>query len=327
MTTVVNTTSTELKRVLGQVPLAQLMARIAEDGDPLALAEFHNHRTPFRWRGGESLRFAEFLGRLRDLPQARRWCGSNPMVLERAYDLTVAKFSNLPRASDQGQVDSDPSLNHQGGNCRCYFAACIRHIRKKLREMTTSDNIQREYLAARCVQGLVMRHFLLSCLDRRRHMPGRWGLSCWSVKGVWFILYVPSAMRPHQLHAWLKTHLTDIDPTRPGARERAQEIINNLILRREPGSARHALLERASSQSARSKDTPGAMVEQMASQGLATTVAEEKGRNIHLLRPVIQALGPEKLADMIRTIFDDLECGRYRDGRVARSLWTQPGQL
>jgi len=327
MTAVVGTTCTELKPVLGQVPLAQLITRIASHGDTLALAEFHNHRTPFRWRGGESYRFVEFLGRLRDLPQARRWCGTDPLALERAYDLTVAKFSNLPRATEQSQVNADADVKYPGPDCRYYFTACMRQIRRKLGEMTTADDIQQEYVAARCLQGLVMRHFMLSCLDCRRRSPGRVSPYFWSVDGVTLCLYMPSAMSTRQRQEWLKAHITDIDPIRPDERHRVQEIIDNLILRREPRSTHHALLERVSAQLARSQDMPEAIVEQLASQGLAKTVAEEKARNIELQRPAIQALGPENLACMIRTIFDDLECGRFQDGHVARAFGLSPASF
>ena len=185
--------------------------------------------------------------------------------------------------------------------------------------METTNDIDQEYVAARCLQGLVMRHFMLSCLDCRRRSPGRVSQYFWSVDGVTLCLYMPSAMSTRQRQEWLKTHITDIDPNRPDEQHRVQEIIDR-ILRRHVGSTSQSLAGRTYEHLTRSPDSPDALVAQMTSQGLAETVAEEKARNISQQRPAIQALGAEKLAGLVRTIFDDLECGRFQDGRVARAF-------
>jgi len=54
--------------------------------------------------------------------------------------------------------------------------------------------------------------------------------------------------------------------------------------------------------------------------GLAETVACEKEENFELQRPTIRALGPEKLKELIHTIFNELACGKYIEKDVACSF-------
>lgn len=235
----------------------------------------------------------------------------------------MAKFTNLP---DSAHARIDADLKYENVNCRYYFAACIRQIRRKLGEMKTTNDVDQDYLAARCLQGLVMRHFMLSCLDCRRRSPSRVSPCFWSVDGVTLCLYMPSAMGRKQRRTWLNSNVTDIDPRRPGERQRVQEIIDRLIVHR--GRIRSVdAVNPTPEQPARSLDSPENLVAQMASQGLARTVAEEKARNIAKQRPAIRALGAERLAELVRRIFEDLECSRYEDGRVARAFNLSPASF
>jgi hypothetical protein len=51
--------------------LLQLADRIAREGDEGALDELHDHRKVFGYRGGELLRLAEFVDRLRQEDRSR----------------------------------------------------------------------------------------------------------------------------------------------------------------------------------------------------------------------------------------------------------------
>ena len=90
------------QRPYGRLSLVELAERVAGDADSHALSEFHGHRTPFRMQGGPRLSLVSFLDAVCGTSYARRLVNGSQMLLERAYDLTVDKFSNLPSLAEEG---------------------------------------------------------------------------------------------------------------------------------------------------------------------------------------------------------------------------------
>jgi hypothetical protein len=76
--------------VYRHLSLLQLADRIARESDGGALHELHDRRKVFCYRGGELLRLAEFVDRLRREDHSRSWCGGDSGIVDRAYDLTIA---------------------------------------------------------------------------------------------------------------------------------------------------------------------------------------------------------------------------------------------
>jgi hypothetical protein len=298
-----------------RLSLVALIARIAQASDPAALNEFHNQRTPFTWRNGQPLRFIEYVGKLRELRLARQWCGHDPLVIEQAHDLTVGRFTNLPRAlALSGQ---SPSVVKQDGpDCRCYYMAYLRHIRKKLKVQPAMDELQREHLAAHCLQVLVMRHFYFSCMECRRRLPSPVTRYLWSASSAAMCLCMPAEMSGRRRRAWLEANVPEIDARRPGERQRVQQIIDRLLIRRQvlPLSLNAQPVDATGS-------NPAAVIGQDSDcVDLAAAVAQEKAANILLQRPAIQSLGRQRLKALIRRIFEDLAAGSYQDGQVAQSF-------
>ena len=302
-----------------QLSLVDLVRRIACDGDSNALREFHNHRTIFRWRGGEVICFIEHVDRLVQQSQARTWCGFDPLVLEQARDLTVAKFSNLPpdaRTRDEGTL---APMKRHGPDCRCYFMAFLRHASKRLRNLGAVDELERDELAAKCLQGLVRRHFYLSCLECRRRAAGPVTRYFWSTGSGTLCLWMPSQMSGARRRTWLETHVADADPRRPGERQRVQEIIRQGLPQPSRISLDAAAGQRSQMEAMLTPDEAFTLRD-VSTKGLAEAVAQEKGHQIARQRQAIRALGRQKLVELIRTIFADLTRGEYEDGRIARTF-------
>ena len=86
-------------RVYQSLSLANLTERIVRYDDRDALREFHDHRPLFLIRGKSPMLLAEFVDELCRCQWTLRFSNSNSAILDRAYDLTIDKFSNIPATS------------------------------------------------------------------------------------------------------------------------------------------------------------------------------------------------------------------------------------
>jgi hypothetical protein len=127
---------------------------------------------------------------------------------------------------------------------------------------------------------------------------------------------MPIEMPGSRCRAWLETNVRDVDPSRPGERERIQAAIDRLWARRKVLSldrlSKHEKAVGADAGSGRSF-----VEEEMSTHGLAGFVAEEKAENIADQRPTIRALGPSRLRKLIMTVFDSLAEDRFNAERIA----------
>jgi len=81
----------------GDLSLTDLIKRIVEKDDLLALDEFHKNRSLFRFNNGPPLRFTDFLNELRENTIDKKRAGTDLFeIADYAYDLTLDKFNNLP---------------------------------------------------------------------------------------------------------------------------------------------------------------------------------------------------------------------------------------
>ena len=85
-----------------KLSILDLAERIVLSSDKEALREFHDHRTVFRFKGSRSMLFGQFLDKLRTSRLAYHFTEGNDHLLDRAYDLTVEKFFNIPQC-DSGE--------------------------------------------------------------------------------------------------------------------------------------------------------------------------------------------------------------------------------
>ena len=112
-----------------QLSLVALIKKIVDESDTLALEEFHNNRTVFRFRSGEKreLRFVEFLNGLCHRVEKDKSLGRQAFeIAAKAYDITLDKFSNLPEQSSsplKADLDKDRAERGGGSDCRLYYKA------------------------------------------------------------------------------------------------------------------------------------------------------------------------------------------------------------
>lgn len=102
-----------------QMALVELIRRVVWRADVQALCELHENRPLFRHQNSQPLLLVDFLVRLKQWAQSRRWCQSQPMVLEQAFDQTLAKFLNIPGKNELYQEPTETL----GPDCRYYYRA------------------------------------------------------------------------------------------------------------------------------------------------------------------------------------------------------------
>ena len=293
------------------LPLLELAELIADKADRTALHELHDQRKLFYYHSRQALRLAEFVDRLRLEDRSRLWCGGDPEIVEKAYDLTIGKFSNLPLRQSERSACSGKG---EGPDCRYYFRAFLEHVSKKLDPKQMESELQRERFVAGLLQNLVMRHFYLSCLECWRSFQKLARRYVWKVDGYPLVVWLPLDIPSGSSRAWLEANVGEAHPQRTGERDRVQAAIDRITTRRkmlslDTGNGVEAV-------AAPDRFTLSSEEDEVVTD-LSQTVAEEKVRTIRCQRPAIQELGANKLRGLILRVFDDLAKGSYEPGRVA----------
>jgi len=296
-------------RHLSLVRLAEL---IAHNSDRKALQELHNNRTMFYYHSDRPLHLAEFTDKLRQSKQGWRWCNQNAEILERAYDLTISKFINLP---DQKKTGQDVKLD--GPDCRYYFEAFVRHAKKKVDTESYNNEAEREIQMAGLLQNLVIRHFRLSCQECCRRVRELTRRYLWKLDGYTVSVMLPIQIPGSQCSKWLTDNIPDIDPSRPGERDRVQAVVDRLLTRQKVVSLENVDKSKIA---ANPPCLQPEIEQEMTVRGLADVVADEKAENISFQRTVIQQLGKDKLRQLIHHIFDSLTRGEYEAMNTADSF-------
>ena len=293
--------------------LLRLVELIAHNSDEKALQELHNNRRVFRYyTDKQPLRLAEFANRLRQSSHARQWCNGEAEILEKAYDLTISKFNNLPNPEN-----NYPEVKLEGPNCRYYYEAFVKQAAK----MTDSDfryrDDDKEKQMVKLLQNLIVRHFRLSCQEcsrRDRKLTTRY---LWQINGHTMEIFLPVDIEGRQREKWLADNIQDVDPTRSGERDCVQDMIDDLTRKRNILS-----LEDIEENTivANSPDFQLRIEQEITVKGLADVVAEEKAENIEVQRDAIQQLGKEKLRQLVRQVFDCLARGQYEVVKIAENF-------
>jgi len=294
--------------------LITLAQQIVEHDDSAALEELHANRGCFAHGKQHRLLMSDYLSCLREGRLGRRWCLDNIVLAERAYDLTLAKFLNLP----SGDSDFPGNSGSDGPDCRHYYRAFYRHAVRELKEQPAADMVEKELRAAHMLQKTVTRHFHLSCLECCRRAQKWVRRYRWKINGDDLVIWMPVEMSGALCGHWLKEHISDVDPSRPGERDRVQEIADRLLAHRSLLSLDH-LQEQGVCISADLNRGSLTLEGEIAAVGLARVVAEEKSEQIDQQRPSIRALGCNKLKRLVMSIFGSLIDGDFHAEQLARS--------
>lgn len=299
--------------------LEALLEEVVEHGDPEALRELHDNRFLFGRARERRLRLAEYVDRLRvaavnGIPSFRR-CSDD--VADRAYSLTIDKFSSLPRGnSNVGDEEGNEAPTRRAVNCLNYLRPVLTLYRAIVAEKPEMGALQRETLISRLLERHVVRHFDLSiaeCLRSANPFASRYE---WKLDGRSLYLWFPIDFPGHARAAWLEANVEDPDPYRPGEKRRVQDSIDRRLAK-----GRHVYLEECENAgtavSTSQSSLSFAVLYGISTEGLAKVVAEEKALNIQYQRPALKRMGATRLRDMILHIFDKLDSGEYNDGEIA----------
>jgi hypothetical protein len=300
-------------KALTKEPTVELVRLIIEDSDRLALRVLLDTRRLFRLKDEPPLLLPEFLMKLRD----RLAPPVNPAIYrdefaDCVYDLTLAKFSNFPDSSSS----DDYSLKATGVDCRKCYRAFLQSMQSKTAQKKIESQSQEESLAGRTLQNQVYRNLYWSKLECERDIsPSK--RYTWKVNDHKFTLWYPSYVAVKKFKAWLEENVRDVNPKAPDEQRRIQSLIDKTFGRGyhvsldEPGVERNLSVKEESSSIE--------FYEGLAFVGsLAETVAQEKVKNIHELRPAIRKLGEEKIECLILHIFSDLTDSEYDAGHIAK---------
>jgi hypothetical protein len=115
----------------------------------------------------------------------------------------------------------------------------------------------------------------------------------------------------------LADNIPDVNPTRPGERDRVQAMVDNLAVKRKILSLEN--IEKNAIAADLSSFQPE-IEQEITTQGLADAIADEKAENIEFQRDAIQQLGKRKLRRLIHQIFDSLALGQYEVVNIAKSF-------
>ena len=140
-------------------------------------------------------------------------------VAERAYELTVDKFSRLPEVAVTGSA-----AGRRPVDCRHYFRAWLEYLRERHGIVPECPSLAAEQVAAAVLQRLVLHHFQRSLAESHRSQ-GKTRYT-WQVAGGELVVLMPRAVVGTARQAWLATHVTEVDPRRPFERERVQRVID-----------------------------------------------------------------------------------------------------
>ena len=319
------------KNTLERESTLSLIRRIAEDSDTSALRVFHETRTLF-YRNGKWVRLADFIRALKDgnIREAGEEAPSHRLMSETsedAYDLTLAKFFNMPASARGKTGEGEGTADSQGFtwnvDCRLYYQFLLQKIQEELATQPASSEWEVEESVARITTQFVLRHYRFSMKEcqRRERNAVRY---TWNVQGRKLYLFYPYHLTAKQFREWLEENTTDVDLNAPDAEERIKEKVKlelsdgDLL---DPASEGHLLRAMAG------QYQPEPVGEQDFPDRLSIYVAREKSEHLEQLRPSIRSLGKDRVYNRVLRIFSDIQEGEYALSEVAREYGLSKASL
>ena len=296
--------------------LHQLISIIGKIGDRQALNEFHI-RPFFIFRGENALTCTEYIDRCRkELSYSGRGAPNSYEIADRAYDLTIDKFSNLPTGPGHfNKIGAcKNNLKRDGPNCRFYFKAVLNGLNKSFKKNPYLGQLELESRTAAAVQGLVLRHFHLSVLEVVRKINPLWSRYYWDMGDRKICLRLPVHLKGVERRKWLEKNIDILDPAKTYERKRIQaqiySLLGNVRILSFNEAVHGKVIETHEHYLCRNVDI---------CRSLGEIVAEEKADHIEKQRRAIRALRKDKLKRLIKYIFQNIGCEDYKDNEIADS--------
>ncbi len=329
----------DLWNALKKESTVSLVERIVENADEDALAVLHDTRTVFCYMG-KRLRFVEFLNILKEKKRNDLIRSGSLIdvdyVVERVYDLTVAKFQNFPvkdqkkkdrKKKDRRNEEEKPDREFaENVDCRNYFNAFLIKMEEVRREGKITSEIDEEQAAGEMLKILVFRHFRLSlkeCLRNNAHsVPYQW-----KVASTKITLYYPRHMGPDQFKTWLEENI-DVPGPKTDVRLEKKRIQQRIDEELKTGYS--VSCDEPSINTELKSDDNRALEDREGQKfvvSLSECVAREKSEHFTELRPAIRALGSKGVYNLVLRIFADITEGAYNLKEVAQSFGLSKASL
>ena len=298
---------------------SSLARMIVDDSDFTALKVLLETRRLFRLKKEGPFLLPEFLLKLRNnLALASEHVNDPYELADCAYDLTLAKFWNLPK--NPIKIDSGGGQPEFGikTDCRNYYRQFLKEMQKKKNEGKIRTPGEEELIAGKVIKNLVYRAFLYSKLECMRRTPFvvRY---LWEIKGKRFYLWYPSYLTAKEFRGWLKENIGETVLAIPDAQKHIQGLIaanfnrGHLVPVDTPGDPQNYNQELESALSYVDPDDGPKFPYR-----LASAVAKEKGQKINKLRSGIAKMGRKTVEQMVLEIFSDLSVDDFNLTRTAK---------
>ena len=285
--------------------LVELVGSIVNDFDILSLQEIHENRDMFRYKEKRSLLLVDYLYCLSQSRTALELCNNKRILTEKAYDLTLSKFFEIPQKHLSGSETG-------GIDCRYYFRAFMDYFKKKHELKGLHSPLDIELQAASFFQSFVTRHFYLSCLECIRQERKMFRRYQWRLSGQIISIWMPSEMTGSMCRNWLNSTIEDIDLCQIGEKDRIQQIVYDRL-----GRKRLVSLCTFQPEVSGIEYYESPVSDELPNQGLAEMVSQEKSERIDQLNHKIAGIGAERLKQMILEIFEELLSGRCQARDIA----------
>lgn len=237
-------------------------------------------------------------------------------IADRAYDLTLDKFTNVPQESDPDgvvvEIGSKNSLSTQT-DCRRYYRALLRMVDRDLEQTQTSNMAETEMIVASAFQRFVRRHFFFSIREAQRQLNPHASRYTWSTPSGAMVLVMPTSMNGPERRRWLEERFGDIDARDPGAREQVQLVVDNELLRDVV-----VPLDAVSYELHDSGDLLSwAAYHEISIVGIAESLAREKSAQFECLRPAIRHLGKDGVYRLVHRVVRETSSGTLSEATLA----------
>ncbi len=298
--------------IFHNIPIAELARFIVESSDDTARAAlkvFHDERPIFQFDNSTPLLLAEFVESLCESRWALQLARGNHCLLEKTYDYLIDRFSNIPS-------DTYPD----GPDCRYYFDSFLGQIYKRYEQRTIENPLEKELLAARTLQNMVIKHFNYCLKESLRCCNPLRSKYEWSIDGEVIVVWLPVSISGSERRERLQEIITNPDPKRPGEKYRIQQIIDEVwgIPSLEHSDYLEEIIQDEHKNLKRESALPDE--HQIEVKGLANAIADEKADNIDTMRPAIKKLGKKQLRILIRQIFANIADGEYQEKQLAEQF-------
>lgn len=311
-------TINERWNALTRNPTVDLIRKIVEDSDKLALRVLLETRKLFRLKDTPPLTLPEYLFKLRDWMMPPDRCDIDQCILaDCSYDLTLAKYSNIPDPQNKRKKSCNKSLKATKVDCRNYFRAFLVGLPQRNAKEAIVNQVQEEAIAGKKLQNLVYKNFLRSKAECKRKTPFSVRYT-WQIQGKKYYLWYPSYMTAREFSGWLEKNVSQIDLNAPDVKKRLQSLVDTNF-----GRGRHIGMDELDNYWDASRVGKNGLSSMEMVQGrrfvnrLSTVVAKKKAKNIERLRPGIAKLGKKMVEKMILQIFSDISEGDYQASQVA----------